>query len=289
MYKTAYGLPPPPPPHIFYDNDIDIIPNIGYLVYRECTPSWVIRDRLHRFDWWDITYVVGGGSLYTIDGITYELTAGDLLCLPPGHSRLARTTAANPMRCFAANFGLANQSSPEQPVIPLPLISHIGLHEDIIHIFHEMVFIWIERPPLYKFKIRSMFMDILHRFFDLVIFDINTSVADSRIKKITRYISAHYAEKISVKKMAAMVGLHPVYLGALFKEETGITLNRYLIKVRIRNAENMLRSGEFRVNEVADLCGYTDNLYFYRQFKEICGFPPSDYFPKKETTSRIYR
>ncbi|GHV88760.1 hypothetical protein AGMMS50267_11200 [Spirochaetia bacterium] len=77
-----------------------------------------------------------------------------------------------------------------------------------------------------------------------------------------------------------MVGLNAVYLDSLFKKETGATLHQYQIKVRIKNAENMLRSGKYKVNKVAEHCGYSDVLHFSRQFKSVMGFPPSKCIPR---------
>ena len=80
-----------------------------------------------------------------------------------------------------------------------------------------------------------------------------------------------------------MVGLDTSYLGVLFKRETGDSLNQYLMKTRIRNAENILRSGEhskIEVGKVAVQCGYDDIYYFSKQFKTMMGIPPSKYIPK---------
>jgi AraC-like DNA-binding protein len=43
----------------------------------------------------------------------------------------------------------------------------------------------------------------------------------------------------------------------------------------------MLRSGEFKVWEIAERCGYNDIFHFYKQFKQICGVSPSSCIPKK--------
>ncbi|HCC38297.1 MAG TPA: hypothetical protein DEQ14_12230, partial [Treponema sp.] len=66
--------------------DTEIYPDVGYLVYRKCTPSWKIKDRLGVFNNWDLTYVTAGKARYTIDGKVYDLSAGDLLCMPPFHT-----------------------------------------------------------------------------------------------------------------------------------------------------------------------------------------------------------
>jgi YesN/AraC family two-component response regulator len=165
--------------------------------------------------------------------------------------------------------------------LPFSLITHIGHREDLIHLFQEFVFTWMERQPGYLIKAHGMFLLILHRIYELLVYNTDSETVDFRIKKVTRYIAAHYAEMLSVKEMAAMTGLNTVYFGALFKQETGLTMSRYLINTRVRNAENMLRSGEYKVGEAAERCGYNDPFHFYKQFKQVCGIAPSECVPKR--------
>jgi AraC-like DNA-binding protein len=264
-------------PQRVYKNLEAVNPDICYLVFRKCTPVWEIPERL--FPAWDITYVTAGVARYIINGKVLELSPGDLLCMPPGCVQSATTFPNKLMNCFAVNFNLRKSKGPGSR-LPFPLVSHIGLQEDLIHLFHELVFFWLDQPPLYSIKCRGIFLLILHRIFELIN-NTDMSSGDARIKKIMYHIATHYTEKISVRQMAEILGLNTVYFGALFKKETGITMNRYLIKTRIRNAENMLRSGEYTVGEVAERCGYNDVFHFYKHFKGIYGIPPSDCIPKK--------
>jgi AraC-like DNA-binding protein len=165
--------------------------------------------------------------------------------------------------------------------LPFPLISHIGIREDIIHLYNELVFTWMDHQPLYSMKARAQLLLIFHRLFELLVYNVDPGISDFRIQKLTRYIAAHYREKFSMQKMASIIGLNPIYLNTLFKRETGGTPYQYLIKTRVRNAELMLHSGEFRVTEVALRCGYNDLFHFCKQFKRIYGVSPSQCLPKK--------
>ncbi|MDR2534554.1 MAG: AraC family transcriptional regulator, partial [Treponema sp.] len=118
------------------------------------------------------------------------------------------------------------------------------------------------------------------RFWEVLVPKNEPAVGDYRIKKIIRYIAKQYAKKITLKSMALLAGLNTVYLGALFKKETGGTLKQYVIKTRIKNAENFLRTGEYTVTEAAGLCGYGDIFHFYKQFKAVTGIAPSRCIPK---------
>jgi AraC-like DNA-binding protein len=256
-----------------------LVPDIGYLVYRECIPSWRIVGK-YDFPVWDLTYVTKGAVRYTIDGVDHDLAEGDFLCLPPGHARAAHTWPDRLMHCFAVNFDLRNLEG--KPVnLPFPLVNRIGIRKDLIHYYREMVFTWMDKRPLYKIKVRALFLLILHRLCELKVYNIDTTARDFRVQKVTRYLTAHFAERMLVKQMADLVGLNEAYFGVLFKQETGSTMNQYLNRIRVRQAESMLRSGLTSVEEAADCCGYSDVFHFYKHFKGICGFPPSACIPKK--------
>ncbi|MDR2482194.1 MAG: helix-turn-helix transcriptional regulator, partial [Treponema sp.] len=62
--------------------------------------------------------------------------------------------------------------------------------------------------------------------------------------------------------------------------KTGLSMHQYLIRTRIRNAHTMLLTGEYKVAETAELCGYTDICHFHKQFKRIIDIPPSQCIPK---------
>jgi YesN/AraC family two-component response regulator len=178
------------------------------------------------------------------------------------------------------DFDLHNAQN-KNVTLPFPISSQPGRHEDIIRVFHDLSFSWLNKQPGHNIKARGLLLQIIHRFLELVVFKSDSSSGDSRIIRVIRYMSAHYSERITVRMMAEMVSLNPTYLGLLFRRETGISFNRYLMQVRIKNAENMLAGGEYKVGNIAEACGFTDMSHFHKQFKLIRGFPPSYSLPKK--------
>ncbi|MDR0290484.1 MAG: AraC family transcriptional regulator [Treponema sp.] len=256
----------------------DIIPDIRYVIFRKCTPAWEIPEE--SLGNCNLTYLISGESRYTINGNNIDLAAGNLLFLPRGSVRRGITFPGRLMHCFSVDFDLRN-SKGQSVALPFPISSLPGRHEDIVHMFHDLFFSWLNKQPGYGIKSRGLFLQIIHRFLELVVLKSNASTGDPRITRVIHYIAAHYPERITVKMMAKMAGLNPTYFGLLFSREMGTSLNRYLIQTRVRNAENMLTSGEYKVSDAAEACGFTDMSHFYKQFKLIKGFPPSHSLPKK--------
>jgi two-component system response regulator YesN len=94
---------------------------------------------------------------------------------------------------------------------------------------------------------------------------------------LKEYIHAHFKEDIKLEDYAQLVYLSPKYLSELFKKETGSNITEYVIHYRIKIAKELLNDVQYKVNEVAEMVGYSDTKYFGKLFKKIVGVNPSEY------------
>ena len=249
-----------------------IVPDIGYLIYRKCTPTWEIA--INEISFCDLTYVMEGKGIYTINGVQYAVKRGDLICIPRGSIRKAQCIVDNLMNLYSANFILYDMNG-QLVDLPFPLVTHIGIKSDLVGLFRELSNAWVRKEAGYRIKTRGLLLVIIHRLFELIHLKKDPTSTDYRVKKAISYIAENYASHVSVKEIANMVGLNTVYFGALFKSETGMLVNQYLTQTRINHVEDMLQNGECNVSEAAERCGYKDLSHFRKQFKMIKGYSPS--------------
>ena len=60
----------------------------------------------------------------------------------------------------------------------------------------------------------------------------------------------------------------------LFKEYTGMSPIDYRNDLRLKNAKNMLQSGEYNVTEAATASGFSNLSFFIRLYKKKYGHTP---------------
>lgn len=91
------------------------------------------------------------------------------------------------------------------------------------------------------------------------------------------YLHAHYNEPITIRELAAYMGLDRKYLSMLFKEAVGMPPQQYLLHYRLDKASRMLRDTDYTVGEIAYSVGYRDALLFSRMFRKTYGLSPRHY------------
>ena len=75
--------------------------------------------------------------------------------------------------------------------------------------------------------------------------------------------------------VAKMKSVSVEHLSRTFKLCTGFGFNEYVTLLRLRHAEEMIKSNpEMTISEIAYECGFNDGNYFSYKFKKMYGIPP---------------
>lgn len=97
------------------------------------------------------------------------------------------------------------------------------------------------------------------------------------IAKALTYIEGMYKEKITLNKVAEILGYNPSYVSQFFKTYIGINYYEYLTRVRIREATFELARTDRSISEIALEYGFSDVKSFNKSFKENFMRSPNQY------------
>lgn len=101
-------------------------------------------------------------------------------------------------------------------------------------------------------------------------------VQKDSIQRVCRYIQTHYADPLSLEKMAGIACLSPFHFQREFKRILGITPCEYISDFRIHQSEKMLLKSESLV-DIAGRTGFVDQSHFSKVFKKTMGIPPGKF------------
>jgi len=97
------------------------------------------------------------------------------------------------------------------------------------------------------------------------------------IKIVKSYVDEHYNEDLSLESVAAKLSLNAKYLSHYFKQQTNENLTRYLSRVRIQKAIELLKDSSVKLSSVYHQVGYRSKSQFYDVFVREIGYTPADY------------
>lgn len=102
----------------------------------------------------------------------------------------------------------------------------------------------------------------------------DTSQTVVEIKKI---VKNEYMNDIGLEEIAGKVCLTSSYVSFIFKRETGNTLVKYLTDYRMKQAKEMLENSNMKIVDIGRACGYSNQSYFNKLFKNYYGITPKQY------------
>jgi AraC-like DNA-binding protein len=103
----------------------------------------------------------------------------------------------------------------------------------------------------------------------------------ARINYVIKYTLEHYAEAITLERIASVANMTPQAFCKYFKKHTLKTYVTFLNDIRISEACKIIMSGNFDgISSIAYATGFNSAINFNRVFKKVTGSSPSEYIIK---------
>jgi YesN/AraC family two-component response regulator len=132
-------------------------------------------------------------------------------------------------------------------------------------------------------KSRKQLKDYYTRSFLLQPSAISETPDDKFIKQLLGLIEKYIADpNFDISKLSSEMGMSRPVLYRKVKALTDLSIIEFIRTVRMNRAAQLLKTGQYRVSEVAFEVGFSDPKYFRKCFKEQFNINPSDLVRTKE-------
>ncbi len=239
----------------------------------------------HLHSQYEFYYNIDGASGMFIDKKLYECTGRDLFLVPrlSVHKVLVQK-GMDYERCIINIDSKVVDAVNATPGLHNPLIwlggvgevtpKKVNLNDEEHHIFVNMISEYNEaKNELMRY---SIFLKILAFLGDLFAIGKN---CEGKLKETANLpeqalmVVEESFKDIKITDISQKLYVNSSHLSSVFKEEYGITLEKYLIIRKIAEAKKYLYMG-VSVNEVCELCGFHNYANFMRTFKKYEGHSP---------------
>lgn len=250
----------------------------------------------HYHDYYELLYVKKGRIHYSINKIDYYLSPGDIILIPPktNHKLVSFLDNESSRYILMCSKSFLNKYSSKQTNL-FTIFNNATKKNQYLLTFNSSQKIELERDLelTCKMMLEETFgIDLLyiHRFIKTLINitylslqqNANENLTNSSnkiIHKIIDYINENISQKINLDDLAKDTALSISRISHIFKEETGISILKYINKKRLSLAKELIRQGETFIN-ISIKCGFQDYTSFFRTFKKEFNITPGEYSKK---------
>ncbi len=230
------------------------------------TQSGVKTYPLHKHNNYEVMlYIQGNGCLRT-QNTDYPFSPGSIIIVPPGteHGSTSDNEFKNISVCgeFENLFHFEN------------VVTMIDNQQNEAKALAEIIYNNRFKNEGYISKLCSAYA-----YFILQNRNIESPIVAS-VNKITEEITGHFCDyNINLCGILQKSGYAEDYIRAQFKNITGKTPNSFLTDIRIKHAVFLIDiyKSTLSLQQISEMCGYVDYVYFQRRFKEIKGMSPKEY------------
>lgn len=214
----------------------------------------------------DASYRIGENEWYVRDG--------DILFVPEDCGYHMKTGVET---LYVIHFELGEKKQNYMEVF------HVEDYVKVKRLFEKCYEIWNKKGPGYYFKAQSLFYQILEQ---MTVSTLGAIMDEAyfKIKPAVDYLHAHYTEReCSVTTLCNLVHMSDTWLRKNFLKCYGMTPAKYANQLRISHAKELIESGYYKIERVAEMVGFEEPKYFSTVFKKYTGQSPADY--KKQFVS----
>lgn len=137
---------------------------------------------------------------------------------------------------------------------------------------------------IFEYRKRS-----LYDFAKLVVEEREKRANSRYTEQCKEYIRKYYHQKICIPDIAEALGVSESHLSRIFKKETGESIQKYSMHMRIERAENLLKYSEASLTEISEYLCFSSQSHFGKVFKVHKNMTPKqyrDYYKSPEFVSR---
>lgn len=222
----------------------------------------------HQHMFYELVYYVKGTGLSMIDGETYHYSPGSYAVITPNslHSEVADTETV------VSFIGFSFEGSPS-------LLRNVLLQDQK----NKEIYQYMQRLRLEMSRRQPFYLQKLDHITSEIVIDLARRLqsapeaSDKNIEHVIKYINENCTRPVDFKVLAELSGYSYDWFRHFFRLQTGMSPQQYVISQRISKAKKLLLSGEHKISDLSQECGFSTSSHFIETFKKVTKLTPTEY------------
>lgn len=239
----------------------------------------ILKNKIPYRPYNGILYILSGSYRYTFsDGTTATANEGDLIYLPRGSAPYSYEifSSGMPLRTAQVEFEVKSDGELLSFADRATVCSCISKTEAEDAIKGVISAFTSSKPS-------SLFLSMSNLYRLLAIFESDSEATSAStgaaaiISPAVAFLEQHYAQQINSEQLASLCHISTSQLRRNFNDVFGMSPMQYKRSVIFTVSKRLLRTGDFKIGEIADMLGFNDIYQFSHFFVKMAGISPREY------------
>lgn len=237
----------------------------------------------------ELIYFLGGDGVITIKNKDYKCGAGDIIFIPPFTKHKIQTSSNNPHNNYWIHFDILPYYKHNDFISAIGINQsykfHAGMVQELISLYSMLENEINNKLPGYKSFLNTTLLQILTLVFrfnkNFEIQKYNTSKKrtpeESIVDKSFDLLYNNLSENTKISDICRYLHISESYLYKCFSKVLRIPPNRFIQLVKIKRAEQLIKTTSLSFKEISDMLGFSSPYYFSNIFKKYYNVSPREY------------
>jgi AraC family transcriptional regulator len=97
------------------------------------------------------------------------------------------------------------------------------------------------------------------------------------VRDVKAYLLNNIEKSCGLQELASVLHVSPFYLARTFRRETGTTLHKYLLQLKLRSSLDLLPAQDRNITRIALMLGFSSHSHFSDAFRRTFGKSPTSF------------
>ena len=241
----------------------------------------------HYHDHFELEIVIEGSGSQIFNNQEFSLNTGDMYVLRPldVHQILSNDITIRNVKI--------KENAMQQWILKRlytfknPVVYHLDKEqfELFINLF-DLVSNELAGKASYALETTSLLCELIYTYFFRLDKEENNNADMSFINRVIYFLQHdnRFTQKVTLQEIADYVGYSKFYTSTIFHKIYGMTIQQFIINLRIEYAKKLINKTDYSITEIALECGFSSSSNFYSHFTKLVGASPLQY--KKQMNNK---